>query len=131
MKNTRNLLGYTIIALILAGTVWSTLSEKSEAKPMMATGMTEKQRDENDSEILLDELRSSYGVERVEIQYGYDAIKIYLKAKSSDQYISDKASDLKDAIPGIIERNRADLTLEKEPGAYYIYIYGKDGHLIN
>jgi hypothetical protein len=130
MKNKRNVIGYAIIALILIGTVWSTLSETFEAKPMMATGMTEKQRDTNDSAILLEEL-SGYGVERVEIQYGYDAIKIYLKAKSSDQYISDKASDLKDAIPGIIERNRADLTFEKEPGEYYIYIYGKDGHLIN
>jgi hypothetical protein len=130
MKNKRNVIGYAIIALILIGTAWSTLSETSEAKPMMATGMTEKQRNTNDSAILLEEL-DGYGVERVEIQYGYNAIKVYLKAKSSDQYISDKASDLKDAIPNIIERNRADLTLEKEPGEYYIYIYGKDGHLIN
>jgi hypothetical protein len=130
MKNKRNIIGYAIIALILIGTVWSTLGETFEAKPMMATGMTEKQRAEHDSAIMLEEL-NGYGVNRVEIQYGYDAIKVYLKAKSSDQYISDKASDLKDAIPNIIERNRADLTLEKESGEYYIYIYGKDGHLIN
>jgi hypothetical protein len=130
MKSKLNAIGYAIIAIVLIGTVWNALSEKSEAKPMVATGMTEKQRNTNDSAILLEEL-SSYGVERVEIRYGYDAIKIHLKAKSSDQYVSDKASDLADAIPDIIENNRAELTLEKEPGDYYIYIYGKDGHLIN
>jgi hypothetical protein len=121
---------YIFIAILFAWGAYSGLTKKSEARPMSASSMTEQQRNDNDSAVLLKHL-SSYGVERVEIRYGYDAIKVHLKAQSSAQYISDKAADIKNAIPDIIERNRADLTLEKEPGDYYIYIYGKDGHLIN
>ena len=121
---------YIFIAILLAWGAYSGLTKEPEARPMSASTMTEQQRNEHDSVVLLGKLKP-YGVERVEIRYGYDAIKIHLKAQSSAQYISDKASDIKDAIPGIIESNRADLTLEKEPGDYYIYIYGKDGHLIN
>ncbi|PFP30279.1 hypothetical protein COJ96_06085 [Bacillus sp. AFS073361] len=121
---------YIFIAILFAWGAYSGLTKEPEARPMSASSMTEQQRDAHDSAIILKHL-GAYGVERVEIGYGYDSIKVHLKAKSSDQYVSDKASDIKDAIRDILENNRADLTLEKEPGDYYVYIYGKDAHLIN
>ena len=130
MENKRNLIGFIIIAIVMIGTVWNVLSAKPEAKPMLATNMTEAQRGDNDNAILLDELET-YGVNDVAIGYKYDSIKVYLDAKSSDQYVSDKALDIEDAIPEILIRNRAKLTLEKDADQYHIYIYGKDGHLIN
>jgi hypothetical protein len=127
IKKKRSIMTVIIGLLVIFG-IYAVISPaQEEVQPMSAANMTEEQRADNDSAVLLSELQD---VDRVEIKYSVDAIKVYLTDKSSAQYIATKAEAIKDEIVEVIEKRRADLTFEKEPTDYFVYVYGSDGRLI-
>lgn len=115
-----------LILMITAGLV----KKVTEVDPKSALNMSKHQREDNDNQVLLEQLQQ-YEVEKVEIDYTSDTIKVYLAAESVEQYVDDKAKDVIDIVPVILEDNRAELTLEKDSNDYSISVFGKDGRLID
>lgn len=116
-----------VIAFLVFYGVYSFFWSEPEAQPKSAEGLTEEQRASNDVPVLMSEIDN---VEEIEIDYGVDGIIVYLTQKSSDQYVSETAQDVEDAIRKAIDSRRADLTLEKEAADYFVYVYGSDRSLI-
>lgn len=115
-----------IILMITAGLI----NKVTEEDPKSALNMSEQQRGDNDNQILLEQLKQ-YEVDKVEVDYKRDSISVYLIAESGEQYVDDKAKDVIDIVPFILEDNRAELTLEKDSNDYSISVFGKDGRLID
>ncbi|WP_127485955.1 hypothetical protein [Neobacillus mesonae] len=129
MKKPRNVIGFAILVIILLGTLWGGIVESNAPQPLSAANMTEKQRSDNDKNVLMKYLKE-YDVEKIDVDYKYDSITLHIKAKSSDQYVSDKAAKIKRDARDILEERRAELTLEKDSHKYMIIVIGKDGHVI-
>lgn len=125
-KKSKVILAIVIVLSVIGA--WTAFSPDKEANmPLSAENMTVQERSKNDETVLLNDLRT-YDVERVEINYSVDAIKLYLTQQSTAQYIDDKVEKAINALDDSLLRNKSDLTLEKE--SYYYYIYSKDGRLL-
>lgn len=124
MKNTKikDKIILTCIGVFLLIAGGSAFLNKKDDTPKSAAGMTLEERTDNDEKVL------ENGIGRkVEVDYEYDSIKITLNVNKTDQYSEDAANDIIDKTRDFIEDNRSKLTFEKD---FYIYVYGKDGHLL-
>jgi hypothetical protein len=116
-----------VIAFLVFAGIYAMFAQNNEVQPKSAKRLTEEQREANDVAVFMSEVS---GVEQIEIKYGVDGIKVYLTQKSTDQYVAAKAEAIEDTIVDVIENRRADLTFEKDPTDYFVYVYGSDGRLI-
>lgn len=119
---------FIFIGILFAIGIVSVISNINDSEPMSAEGMAVEERNNNDTRVLIEEL-SDFDIDRVEINYSSDAIKVYINRPSSEQYIDNYANEILSTIITTIDTRKSDLTLEKE--SYNILIYSEDGKLIN
>lgn len=116
-----------VVALFVAFIIYSQVNSYLNA-PISAEGMSVEERTTNDAAALKSALKDE-NVDLINFDYKNDSISIYIDMKSTDQYVDDKAADIELAVKDAIEQSRSKLTLEKEN--YTVFVFGKDGRLIN
>lgn len=118
-----------IIACVF-GAIYYAFNAAGEAfqpAPISAEGMSVKERAEIDEAALLEEL-AGYGAQEVRVNYADQGIAVNIDKTKSDQYAKEDAKQMANNVKSALKERRGDMTLEQS--SYYIYIYGKDGSLI-
>lgn len=118
-----------IAFLIVISLIWPIYLIVNRAdEPMAAAEMSAEERGENDSAVLMEELAPQNIVDDVEIDYDYKSISVYLDILRSQQYASNTADDIEDAVDEALDDRRGDLTIEE---SYSVYVYDQKGRRIN